>query len=209
MRHHGCTDALGLPERQPAPRPASQPLSGLIVVELGHSVAAPFAGSVFADLGATVLKIENPKGGDDTRSWGPPFWEGTALTFHTFNRNKRFLALDLRHAKGKAIFAKLVARADVVLDMVGADWHDVAQDRDLWRLVVDGALAEWGSRRVRACAGRCSPGRPGNPVLRNTRKTEPVRAARFRVFLTLLAARHVPFALLRNTRKEDHTRTAE
>ena len=57
----------------PAPEVPSpnQPLAGLVVVEIGHSVAAPFAGHVLGDLGATLVKIENPKGGDDTRSWGP------------------------------------------------------------------------------------------------------------------------------------------
>ena len=52
---------------------ASQPLSGITVVELGHSVAAPFGGQTLADLGARVVKVENPDGGDDARHWGPPF----------------------------------------------------------------------------------------------------------------------------------------
>ena len=59
-------------------------LEGLKVIELGHSVAAPFAGQILADLGATVLKIESPTG-DDARGWGPPFWEGTSATFQSLN----------------------------------------------------------------------------------------------------------------------------
>jgi crotonobetainyl-CoA:carnitine CoA-transferase CaiB-like acyl-CoA transferase len=50
-----------------------KPLSGVTVVELGHSVAAPYAGLILADLGARVIKVENPGGGDYARGWGPPF----------------------------------------------------------------------------------------------------------------------------------------
>ncbi|WP_455556311.1 CoA transferase, partial [Comamonas sp.] len=53
----------------------AQPFQGLVVVELGHSVAAPFSGLIFAELGAEVIKIEKLEG-DDARRWGPPFWEG-------------------------------------------------------------------------------------------------------------------------------------
>jgi crotonobetainyl-CoA:carnitine CoA-transferase CaiB-like acyl-CoA transferase len=77
----------------PAPPPPEHPLTGIRVVEIGHSVAAPFCGQVLADLGADVIKIENPKGGDDARHWGPPFVDGTAATFHALNRNKRTLGM--------------------------------------------------------------------------------------------------------------------
>lgn len=76
--------------------PANQPLAGIVVVEIGHSVAAPFAGHVLADLGATVVKIENPDGGDDARQWGPPFHDGSSFTFHALNRNKHSAAVDLK-----------------------------------------------------------------------------------------------------------------
>ncbi|CAA9414618.1 MAG: CAIB/BAIF family protein [uncultured Ramlibacter sp.] len=86
-----------------------------MVVELGHSVAAPFAGQILADLGAEVIKVEKPAG-DDARHWGPPFVDGAAATFQSLNRNKRSLVLDLRDP---AAFARLNAliddRADVVL----------------------------------------------------------------------------------------------
>ncbi|RYY92993.1 MAG: CoA transferase [Comamonadaceae bacterium] len=91
------------------------PLAGHVVIELGHSVAAPFAGQILADLGAEVIKIEKP-GGDDARHWGPPFVDGAAATFQALNRAKRSLVLDLRDP---ASFAQLNAlideRADVVL----------------------------------------------------------------------------------------------
>jgi crotonobetainyl-CoA:carnitine CoA-transferase CaiB-like acyl-CoA transferase len=95
---------------------ASQPLAGLVVIELGHSVAAPFAGHVLGDLGATVLKVENPDGGDDTRSWGPPFWNGTACTFQALNRNKYSLAIDLKDGEQRGTLRRyIVDHADIVL----------------------------------------------------------------------------------------------
>jgi len=57
------------------------PLSGITVIELGHSVAAPFAGQVLGDLGARVIKVENPDGGDDARVWGRSFWHGSSANF--------------------------------------------------------------------------------------------------------------------------------
>jgi crotonobetainyl-CoA:carnitine CoA-transferase CaiB-like acyl-CoA transferase len=62
--------------------PSAKPLAGITVVEIGHSVAAPYAGLILSELGAEVIKVENPKGGDYARGWGPPFWNGTASAFH-------------------------------------------------------------------------------------------------------------------------------
>ena len=72
------------------------PLSGIQVLEIGTSVAAPYAGWVLAALGANVTKIERPGRGDDIRYWGPPFWRETSTMFHTFNRGKRSLEVDLK-----------------------------------------------------------------------------------------------------------------
>ena len=94
---------------------ASQPLAGLVVIEIGHSVAAPFAGHVLGDLGATVIKIENPAGGDDTRAWGPPFLNGMACTFQALNRNKHSAAIDLKDSGERASLRRyIVERADIV-----------------------------------------------------------------------------------------------
>ena len=65
------------------------PLSGTTVVEFCHSVAGPYAGSILADLGADVIKVESPGKGDYARDWGPPFAHGTATLFHVLNHNKR------------------------------------------------------------------------------------------------------------------------
>src|ERR1043165_8862109 len=87
------------------------PLEGVRVLELSHIVAGPSGGVILGDLGAEVIKIEHPAAGDTARSQ-----VNQGSTFFTFNRNKKYLALDLGKAEGKEIFRKLVAGADVVLD---------------------------------------------------------------------------------------------
>ena len=95
--------------------PKNLPLAGTVVIELGHSVAAPFAGQILGDLGAEVIKIEKPEG-DDARKWGPPFVDGSAATFQALNRNKRSMRLDLRQAEDHQVLKTLILdRADVVL----------------------------------------------------------------------------------------------
>ncbi len=95
--------------------PGTAPLSGIVVVELGHSVAAPYAGQVLADLGAEVVKIEKPQG-DDARKWGPPFLDGAAASFQALNRNKRSVVCELRDPVQRARLLEYIgARADVVL----------------------------------------------------------------------------------------------
>ncbi|MBN8940503.1 MAG: CoA transferase [Rhizobiales bacterium] len=88
-------------------------LSGVRVVELGQILAAPFAAEILGDLGADVIKVEKPKGGDDARGWGPPYWEGDAALFHQMNRNKRSLVLDLKTPEGLRDIVELIGTADV------------------------------------------------------------------------------------------------
>ena len=87
---------------------SSRPLSGLTVIEIGHSVAAPYAGMILGELGAEVIKVENPKGGDACRGWGPPFTDGTATAFYAFNRAKRGIAIDLTDPAQAAKLRKLI-----------------------------------------------------------------------------------------------------
>jgi crotonobetainyl-CoA:carnitine CoA-transferase CaiB-like acyl-CoA transferase len=92
------------------------PLEHIVVVELGHSVAAPIAGLILAELGATVIKIENPQGGDDARNWGPPFLHGAAGMFQAINRNKYSAALDLKDdAERETLRRYIVGHADIVV----------------------------------------------------------------------------------------------
>ena len=95
------------------------PLSGLKVVELARILAGPWAGQTLADLGAEVIKIESPEG-DDTRRWGPPFidrdGDRSAAYFHSCNRGKQSIALDLTNAADLPVAQRLIAEADVLIE---------------------------------------------------------------------------------------------
>ena len=92
------------------------PLSGIVVIEIGHSIAAPYAGMILGELGAEVIKVENPKGGDAARGWGPPFQEGASTCFHSVNRSKRGITIDLAEPADAARLRTLILeRADVVI----------------------------------------------------------------------------------------------
>jgi crotonobetainyl-CoA:carnitine CoA-transferase CaiB-like acyl-CoA transferase len=94
-----------------------KPLSGLKVIELARILAGPWAGQLLADLGAEVIKVERPGGGDDTRAWGPPFAaDGSAAYFHGCNRGKSSIAIDLATAKGQDRVRALAAEADVLIE---------------------------------------------------------------------------------------------
>ncbi len=100
----------------------SGPLAGLRVLELARILAGPWAGQIFADLGADVVKVERQGAGDDTRAWGPPFVEAAdgghlgSAYFHSTNRGKRSIALDFESEYGQRIVTKLAARSDVLIE---------------------------------------------------------------------------------------------
>jgi crotonobetainyl-CoA:carnitine CoA-transferase CaiB-like acyl-CoA transferase len=89
------------------------PLANVKVVEVGQNLAGPVASQILADLGARVIKIEKPGGGDDARAWGPPFVDGASMSFHSVNRGKRSVVLDLGDPQGLAALRRLVDGADV------------------------------------------------------------------------------------------------
>jgi crotonobetainyl-CoA:carnitine CoA-transferase CaiB-like acyl-CoA transferase len=92
------------------------PLSGLVAIEIGHSIAAPYAGMILGELGAEVIKVENPRTGDAARGWGPPFAEGAATCFHAVNRAKSGITVDLADpGDAKKLKQLVVDRADVVV----------------------------------------------------------------------------------------------
>ncbi len=97
---------------EPEPQP---PLAGVTVLEVGVFMAAPFAAMQLADLGARVVKVEDPRSGDPVRASGP-FLDGESSPYLRLNRNKESVALDLKSATGKAAFLALVEQADVVLE---------------------------------------------------------------------------------------------
>lgn len=96
--------------------PSRPPLHGVLVADFGRVLAAPYATMLLADLGADVVKVEHPAGGDDTRAWGPPHAYGEATYFLSVNRNKRSLTLDLREDTDRRRAAELVRRADVLFE---------------------------------------------------------------------------------------------
>ena len=91
------------------------PLSGVRVLELANFMAGPYCGMLLADLGADVIKVENPDGGDFSRATGP-FVAGESAGFLALNRNKRSLSLNLKHPRARDIFLRLASRADVVVE---------------------------------------------------------------------------------------------
>lgn len=101
---------------------AHPPLKGIRVIELARILAGPWGGQLLADLGADVIKVENPDGGDDTRKWGPPFVTGSdgenlsAAYYHSTNRGKRSITADFSTAEGVETIRKLVATADVLIE---------------------------------------------------------------------------------------------
>ena len=92
------------------------PLAGLKVIELAHIMAGPVCGMMLADLGAAVIKVEKVPGGDDTRRLVPPEIEGESAAFMMMNRNKRGIAVNLKHDDGRAVLCRLLATADVVTE---------------------------------------------------------------------------------------------
>ncbi|HEX8514221.1 MAG TPA: CaiB/BaiF CoA-transferase family protein, partial [Allosphingosinicella sp.] len=94
-----------------------KPLADLKVVELARILAGPWAGQLLADLGAEVVKVERPGPGDDTRHWGPPFApDGASAYFHSCNRGKQSVAIDLETAEGQAAVRALASEADVLIE---------------------------------------------------------------------------------------------
>ena len=94
-----------------------KPLAGLKVVELARILAGPWAGQLLADLGAEVVKVERPGTGDDTRQWGPPFAaDGASAYFHSCNRGKRSVAIDLETPDGQSQVRALAREADVLIE---------------------------------------------------------------------------------------------
>lgn len=104
---HGSPDASS----------GTNPLAGLVILDLSRVLAGPLATQQLVDLGARVIKVEPPRGGDATRGWGPPFVDDDRSAYYLCaNRGKESIVLDLRTEAGRAILERLVARADAVLE---------------------------------------------------------------------------------------------
>lgn len=111
-KHPGSLPLDGLPS---TPEGRFSLLEGVRVLDLTSSVAGPYAAMLLGDLGADVVKVERPGGGDDARAWGPPFLHGESLWFLAVNRNKRSVALDTASEAGTATLRAMIEKADVML----------------------------------------------------------------------------------------------
>jgi crotonobetainyl-CoA:carnitine CoA-transferase CaiB-like acyl-CoA transferase len=94
----------------------AKPLDGILVIDLSRVLAGPYCTMELADMGATVIKIEIPGSGDDTRAYGPPFLHGESTYFMSVNRNKKSMTLNLKHTQGKEILRQLLQKGDVLVE---------------------------------------------------------------------------------------------
>lgn len=92
------------------------PLTGVKVVDFSRILAGPLVTQTLAELGASVIKVERPKHGDDTRSWGPPFWGDVATYFTAVNKGKQSIVLDLRDEEDSALAMRLIEQADLLVE---------------------------------------------------------------------------------------------
>jgi CoA:oxalate CoA-transferase len=92
------------------------PLAGITIVDLTRVLAGPYCTMLLGDMGAEIIKIERPDGGDDTRGFGPPYLNGESAVFLSINRNKKSVTLNLKHPEGKRVLTQLVERADVLVE---------------------------------------------------------------------------------------------
>src|SRR5688572_5074948 len=92
------------------------PLSHVTVVDLTRVLSGPYCTMLLADMGARVIKIEQPGKGDDTRAWGPPFLSGESAYFLSINRNKESITLNFKDSDGRALLERLISTADVLVE---------------------------------------------------------------------------------------------
>lgn len=135
----------------------SLPLDGILVLDMSRALAGPYCTEMLADMGADVVKIEQPGKGDDSRHWGPPFQGGESSYFMSVNRNKRSLTLNVQSPEGKDMFRRLAARADVVVEnmrpggmkKLGLSYEDLAptNERLVWCSITGFGLTGPDSKR--------------------------------------------------------------
>jgi glutaryl-CoA transferase len=94
----------------------SAPLDGITVLDLSRVLSGPYCTMLLGDMGARVIKVEQPGKGDDTRGWGPPFLEGESAYFLSINRNKESITLDFKKSAGRAVLDRLIANSDVLVE---------------------------------------------------------------------------------------------
>ncbi len=93
-----------------------QPLTNIRVLDMTRALTGPYCTQMLGDMGADIIKVEQPKVGDNSRAWGPPFVNGESTYYLSINRNKRSMTLDLRHPESAQIMRTLVAQSDIVIE---------------------------------------------------------------------------------------------
>lgn len=120
------------------------PLDGINVLDLTRVLSGPYCTMLLADMGARVIKVEQPGKGDDTRAWGPPFQGAESAYFLSVNRNKESVTLDFKHPDGRRVLDELIARADVLVENFRPGTLD--------KLGLDGARLTEGHPRLVYCS---------------------------------------------------------
>ncbi|OLC11532.1 MAG: CoA transferase, partial [Chloroflexi bacterium 13_1_40CM_68_15] len=189
-------------------------LAGVRVLELTNFMAGPYCGMLLADMGADVIKVENPKGGDFTRLAGP-FVDGHAAGFMAVNRNKRSLALDLKSARGREVFLRLVKTSDVVvenlrpgtLDDLGVGYSVLAQANPRIILSSTSGFGQTGPYKDRAALDLIVQGMSGLMSITGEEGRPPVKVGV--PLADLSAALFAAYAILAALRVRDRDGTGQ
>jgi crotonobetainyl-CoA:carnitine CoA-transferase CaiB-like acyl-CoA transferase len=134
------------------------PLDGVTVLDLTRVLSGPYCTMILGDMGARIIKVEQPGTGDDTRGWGPPFIDGESAYFLSINRNKESITLDFKHPEGRAILDRLIAKSDVLIEnfrpgtlaKIGLDYHSIASAHPALVFCSISGFGQTGSRRSEA-----------------------------------------------------------
>jgi crotonobetainyl-CoA:carnitine CoA-transferase CaiB-like acyl-CoA transferase len=184
---------MNAPAHAAAPARHPGPLAGVRVLELAQIMAGPTCGAMLADLGADVIKVEKLPGGDDSRGYGEPRVNGVSAPFMMMNRNKRGIALNLKHPQGREILLRMVRDADVLIENFRRDTMEKlglsydALARENGRLIYcsitgfgrDGPSADKGGFDLVAqgFAGLMAiTGEPGRPPVKNGNPVSDINA---------------------------------
>ena len=189
------------------------PLEGLRILDLSRVLAGPYCTMMLADLGAEVIKVEQPGSGDETRGWGPPFVEGEAAYYLSVNRSKRSVELDLKEAGAQEAALRLAADADVVIhnfrpatiERLGLGYERLKAERPG---IVFCTISGFGSDRE-------PPGRPGYDfvlqaecgLMQATGAAEPTKAGV--AVIDVLTGMNAAVAILAALRRRDQTGEGE
>lgn len=159
------------------------PLKGVRVLDLSRVLTGPYCTMMLADLGAEVIKVERPETGDDTRSWGPPWVGEESHYFLSINRNKKSIALDLKHPQGQAIARQLAFECDVVLEnfrpgtasRLGLDYDDLKYHHPRLIYASISGFGQDGPYRDRAAYDLIIQGMGGLMGITGAEDSEPIR----------------------------------